>query len=1173
VPPCGPIEIDPERRPGDAPRLVVSPVAGQSRLNVTLRARVRTAMDVPVGVPVVGDCGLHIDTEDAGADDLIVQLPINFVQDPDAGTTRIQVGTATISQLDNGDVSLTGSFGCQFASLGIGFFIGTLTDTFASAISDAISEQTCKQCPSGSVGECGPLASACTDNVCMKANGTCLQELGIAGRLAGAGLLPGAGGAIDLYEVLGGYATTNNNGIALGMLGGMLPAGAPRDRCGPPATAPAPVTIPQSTFFQGNTRPDTGAAFDIAIGVHASQLDDFAYSAYDGGLLCLTVGTSTVDLLTTDTFGLFISSLPNLAGGSRPMAIGLRPQRPPVIVLGTNTFVDDGNGGTVVEDPLLDLTFDALELDFFVSIDDQYIRAFTLVADVHLPIGLEVGPMGDLTPVLGEVDGAFSNLTVKNAEPLVESPAQLAAIFPMILDLALPQLVGGLGAIDVPSIGGLNIAITSITAVDNRSFLAIFGELEPATMMAPERVETTAVVLGQDLPGTDRFDDPTRWSAETRPRFELALGGSDGDLEWQVKIDEGLWSAWSELPRRTVSSNLFWMQGKHRLEVRARKRGQPLTTDLSPMVLEPIIDTLPPQAELETDSAGSTVRIKGTDLVSGDKLIARWRLRKGEWHEAAVPVDVKLGKAKAIELEVELFDEAGNMSPTRGSTAVMRADFHGQPGESGCNCGASGDPRGSGLLAVLVGLFLLGRSRLRRRLVVLLAAATMPACDCGGTTAPCGDVECLPGEVQRGSIGRWNAIAGDGDRTVITTYDSVLGDLVLVEGAPGALSYTALDGVPDDTPIYDPSGYRGGIELPGPDVGAWSAVGLSGGMVRAASHDRALRALRFTVETSAGRYASHQLEGPSDDETVGIHSSMVIGATPIVAYVATGVDAGDGTRHTELRLARADSAQPNNPGNWTISTLASAPASCGGLCGSGQDCVVGATETDPQTCGTVDNCTPQCGDGDACIGGACREEVPDPKVEDLPGGTGLFPSVLLMADGRVAVVFYDRVRTALVILVENSAGSGSFTETVLDGADGADKGMWASAVVDAGGIVHIAYQDALGDQLLYTTFSGAAGTPEVVDAGVRAGDRTHNVGAGAAIWLSGGSPQIAYQDGTSSNLVIATRGGGGWTHADRATGDFLDGFHIAALPSGGRLVWDQLNKEFSPPHVLVTEAP
>jgi hypothetical protein len=1098
-----------------------------------------------------------------------------------AGTTRVVVGTASLSQLSDEDVDLTGGFGCQLANFGVGLFIDTLSSQFTDQISGAIEEQVCKACESGDVAECGQFAAACTDNVCMKADDTCVQELGIVGRMAGSGLLPGGAGAIDLYEVLGGYATTNNNGIALGMLGGMLPAGAPRDRCGPPATAPAPVTIPQSSFFQGNTRPDTGAPFDIAIGVHEHQLDRFAYSAYDGGFLCLTIGNSTVDLLTTDTFGLFISSLTNIAGGSRPMAIGLRPQSPPTIVLGTNTFVDDGAGGTVVDEPLLDLTFDNLELDFFVSIDDQYVRAFTLVADVHLPIGLEVGPMGDLTPVLGEVDNAFSNLEVKNAEPLVESPAQLAAIFPMILDLALPQLIGGLGAIDVPSVGGLNISITSITAVDNRSFLAIFGELEPAAMMAPPaRVETTAVILGQDIPGTDRFDDPTRWTVEHRPRFELALGGSDSDLEWQTKIDESTWSAWSELPRRSVSSNLFWMQGKHRIEVRARRRGQPLTTDLSPTVLEPIIDTIAPQPELEIDPAGGMVRIKGHDAVSGDALTARWRVRKGEWREAAIPVEVALGKAQPIELEVELFDEAGNLAPTRGSQAVLRSDFHGQPGESGCNCGASGDPRGGGLLAILVGLFLLARTggrrrlaraRWARRLFVVVLAAALPACNCGGTdSAPCGDVECLPGEVLRGPVGRWNAIAGDGNRTVITTYDAVLGDLVLVEGPPDALTYTALDGVPDDTPIYDPGTYRGGVEQPGDDVGAWTAVGLSGGLVRAASHDRTHRSLRFVVEDD-GRYSSHEIEAPTDDETVGIHTSMVVGSAPVVAYVATGVDAGDGTRHTELRLARAGSATPSGPSNWTITTLASAPASCGGLCGSGQACVVGAADGDPQICAPLGNGCTDCGDGSVCIDGACREEVPDPKVEDLPGGTGLFPTVLLMPDGRLTVIFYDRVRTALVALSENSAGSGTFTETVLDGADGADKGMWASAVVDSAGVIHIAYQDALGDQLLYTTLAAAPGVPELVDDGVRAGDRTHIVGAGAAIWLSGGTPQIAYQDGTSSNLVVASRGGGGWTHADQATGDLLDGFHIAALPSGGRLVWDQLNKEYSPPHVLVTQ--
>src|SRR5690606_36730763 len=128
----------------------------------------------------------------------------------------------------------------------------------------------------------------------------------------------------------------------------------------------------------------------------------------------------------------------------------------------------------------------------------------------------------------------------------------------------------------------------------------------------------------------------------------------------------------------------------------------------------------------------------------------------------------------------------------------------------------------------------------------------------------------------------------------------------------------------------------------------------------------------------------------------------------------------------------------------------------------------------------------------------------------------------------------DRVRTALFALSESDAGSGSFAEIVLDGADGADKGMWASAVVDASGTIHIAYQDALGDQLLYATFGSAPGTPVVVDDGVREGDRTHSVGAAAAIWLAGGTPYIAYQDAATAHLVVASLSGTSWTHSDMA---------------------------------------
>ena len=45
--------------------------------------------------------------------------------------------------------------------------------------------------------------------------------------------------------------------------------------------------------------------------------------------------------------------------------------------------------------------------------------------------------------MLGDVDDAFTNVTVKNSDAVTESPAELAALFPTLLNLVLPQLSGG----------------------------------------------------------------------------------------------------------------------------------------------------------------------------------------------------------------------------------------------------------------------------------------------------------------------------------------------------------------------------------------------------------------------------------------------------------------------------------------------------------------------------------------------------------------------------------------------------------------------------------------------------------------------------------------------------------------------------------------------------------
>jgi hypothetical protein len=143
-----------------------------------------------------------------------------------------------------------------------------------------------------------------------------------------------------------------------------------------------------------------------------------------------------------------------------------------------------------------------------------------------------------------------------------------------------------------------------------------------------------------------------------------------------------------------------------------------------------------------------------------------------------------------------------------------------------------------------------------------------------------------------------------------------------------------------------------------------------------------------------------------------------------------------------------------------------------------------AMDSEERCASPSSDCPEECGDGAACVGGTCTPAIADPATYDLPKGVGLHASLLLMPDGRPLVVYYDRSAGDLYAA---ELVNGAWTNHPLDVGDDADTGMWADALVDDGGTLHVAYQDAVGDRLLYTTWSdGTAGTIEVVDDGVRA---------------------------------------------------------------------------------------
>ena len=157
---------------------------------------------------------------------------------------------------------------------------------------------------------------------------------------------------------------------------------------------------------------------------------------------------------------------------------------------------------------------------------------------------------------------------------------------------------------------------------------------------------------------------------------------------------------------------------------------------------------------------------------------------------------------------------------------------------------------------------------------------------------------------------------------------------------------------------------------------------------------------------------------------------------------------------------------------------------------------------------------------------------------------------LRIPDGTPTLVYYDRAAGALVV----SEFRGSWSRSVVDASTTTDVGYFASASFGGDGLVHIAYQDAISDRLLYTTWStDSTGVVEIVDDGTRTGDRQHPVGAGAAIFFdASGALSIAYQDGATSDLLLATRDDEStWTRRDLLSGANLFGFFTDATTVRG----------------------
>ncbi len=606
----------------------------------------------------------------------------------------------------------------------------TIQDQLGGFIDPLVSDFLCRKCDTAA--DCAQ-GDTCVEqdgnNVCWNA----AQErcapliLGIEGAVDFGALVASVSPGLEaelLYQIKAhGYADARNQGMSLGVRGGTW---AEKAECVPTVPPPSNLVAPRSTVLEGNLRPD-GQPFHLGLGVHEYFLDEALWGVFNSGGLCLAVGTSTSDFISTGTFATLLPSLRELTGGANsPMIIQLAPQQPPTIDVGAGTL--DPNTGAIV-DPLLTLRWSNLDLHFLAFFNERYVRLFTLNTDLVVPLGLDATPEG-IIPVIGDLTDAFARLDVRSSELLTEPPTLLQELIPSIVSLALPLLGDSLSSpIELPEIQGFRLVVDegSFAGIENNTMLGLFLRLEAAppgmNLDALPPLETAARIVEVRLPEA-RLMRPVEGLSEedrlaalwaSRPRVEVEaqalFGGQpvEGEAEFSWRLDGGLWSPFQADPLLVVDGPLLLLQGHHSLEVRARRRGEVGSLDRTPAEVAVIIDVEPPRLALERQ--GAQVLLRGEDAVSRPEAL-RYAVRVdgGAWSapEARDVIDLDalaegVAGERQVKIEVKVLDEAGHEALETATFAVHGRVSRESGSSDGCDCAQVG-PRsgGSPLLALLL---------------------------------------------------------------------------------------------------------------------------------------------------------------------------------------------------------------------------------------------------------------------------------------------------------------------------------------------------------------------------------------------------------------------------------------------------------------------------------------
>ena len=1148
-------------------------------MNVDLAFDLRLGIDVSYAFfPLIdpGTCTVEVYSEhwkgDATTKNLHIVAPIQL--GVDATTGKLQLTTLPL-QIQSLGIKI-GTNGCPAGVETIGNVITSFLSFFDSAIGNLL------------INFATVILQPQIDQL---VHNLLPDPLGLAGVLDTGTLLKGFDppkeAGLETYLVPGGYVSSKDRGLTLGILAGMNSDRDPTTRTGTSSSEPslcvparkvptlgaAPWNLPAQPLrndftlnaadqFAGSPDPVDAAGHlrDLLLGVSRTYFDLIGYHLYNSGSLCLHVDGATVPMLTTGALSLLVQSLGRIAEEPKaPLQLVLRPQQPVVFTFGAGT----------TGDALMHLALTDLRIDMYAWIEERWARVFTIALDLNLGLNLTVTKDASmnlvLQPVLSGLEAQNVTARVANTDLLAEPPDALKALIPSLINIAAGQLAGGVPAFPVPSIMGFQLDDLSLGRVQTTQddFLALYATLKAPAMTAPlldwsdpqhprmaGEVRTLATIDRVDVPGVDALRalfDAKATAIPARPEVQLSLsadGANGRPLEFGWKVDGGIWRDWTSDAHPIVDDDLLLLQGRHTITVRARARGDYWSEDTHPVALDVLIDSVAPILKPHLDEQDATrLAFGGWDLVTdADRLEYAYADERGVLGSFGPKGSIDLGDAARLTnggerpLTVAVRDEAGLI----GTYPVDLRPYEGhgswgKPTAAGCGCELGGAPRDPGAAGWLLGagvVVLLLRAR-RRRLVrglaglaVVAAAATLlVGCGCDHNGGQCRvDDECSKLQCDAGKIPQCET------NMCVCNNDLAHGDsgryasMTIIDDRAYVAAYNETYG---DLMI-------GSVVPPG-RIDNWDFVdgvpaeapGTLGSHVRGGIS---------TPGDDVGRFTSIA-RTPRGEPIVAYydatHGALKFASFGAIRWRSHVVDRGQGLPETK----------GDEIGTWASLTIDSA-----GRPGIAYSAVVNAGTVSGKSEGQLrwaqaNTPDPQSA-ADWTISVVDTRALPDAPgdagVSLLPDAIAVMVSAARRLDDRPAIAYYDRGKGNLryAELVGTKWVTAILDGEAMDGTDTADVGQFPSLTFDTMDVGHIAYVDASHDNLLYVDTHGR--TPVVVDDGYRPMDEMttdglpspvfHLVGDSASIQLAQDHVVIGYQDSTTEELRLAVRDPmGKWT--------------------------------------------